>query len=300
MSHDSPVVNRDDDVGRRRIETGGELRLVDVAINERVSGRHGNLVRRDPINERSDRLSLQWFHAKHEVSVTTKFEITLCQSDAVTLTTTLFDMDGLLLDSEILWHQAELEILGRLGVPLIEHGTRSTKGMFVAEVVDFWYAQFPWTQPERSVVVTQVLKRVGDLVESQGQLMPGAIRALDLTQARGPLGLASSTPVALIERCLAHFGLRDRFVVVTSAADELYGKPHPAVFLTAAQRLGVLPDQCVVFEDSSAGVLAAKAARMTCVAVPVEDERSLPAFALADLVLHSLDDLEPTWLDERF
>ena len=224
----------------------------------------------------------------------------MCEILSMHLTTTLFDMDGLLIDSEILWHQAELEILGALGVPLDRDGTRVTKGMFVSEVVAHWYRIAPWSAPSQTEVVAQVLDRVGELVETVGQLMPGAVRAIELSAERGAVGLASSTPVALIERSLEHFGLLDRFAVVASAADEQYGKPNPAVFLTAAQRLGADPAACLVYEDSAAGVLAAKAARMQCVAVPVKEERAQSAFAIADLVLTSLDELDVSWLDERF
>ena len=217
----------------------------------------------------------------------------------MTFEATLFDMDGLLIDSEILWHKAELEIFGALGVPMSSDG-RSTKGLFVDEVVDYWYARFPWTGPSPREVSDALLARVGDLVESEGRLMPGAVRALDLANAHGPVALASSTPVALIERCLNHFDLADRFVSIHSAQFEPYGKPHPGVFLSAATSLGVKPTRCLVFEDSSAGVLAAKAASMFVIAVPTVDDRDDPVFALADLVLSSLDELSATWLDERF
>jgi HAD superfamily hydrolase (TIGR01509 family) len=216
------------------------------------------------------------------------------------LSATLFDMDGLLIDSEILWQKAELEILGGLGVPIAQHATRATKGMFVAEVVRYWHAVSPWSSPSQSDVVDHILQRVGDLVESEGRLLDGALRAIDLMSERGRVALASSTPTALIERSLDHFSLRHRFELVASAADEQYGKPHPAVFLTAAARLGVEATSCLVFEDSGAGVLAAKAARMSCVAVPVIEERNQPVFAIADLVLDSLSDLSTEWLDERF
>ena len=218
----------------------------------------------------------------------------------MSLSATLFDMDGLLIDSEILWHEAELEILGNLGVPVASHETRATKGMFVAEVVSYWHGVAPWEFPSRDVVVEQILQRVGDLVESKGRLMDGAVRAIDLTSERGRVALASSTPTSLIERCLNHFDLRQRFELIASAADELYGKPHPAVFLTAASRLGVSATSCLVLEDSAAGVLAAKAARMCCIAVPVAEELSLAAFGIADLCLESLSDLTDTWLDQRF
>lgn len=209
-------------------------------------------------------------------------------------------MDGLLIDSEILWHKAEVEIFGALGVPITNDEDRSTKGMFVAEVVDYWFTRFPWNGPSKEHVVNDLLSRVGDLVETQGRLLPGAVRALDLAGQRGPIALASSTPMALINRCLDHFNLASRFAKVCSAEFEPYGKPHPGVFLSAASALAVDPRQCLVFEDSSAGVLAAKAARMAVVAVPVHQDRQLPAFSLADLVLASLEDLEPQWLDERF
>jgi len=216
------------------------------------------------------------------------------------LTATLFDMDGLLLDSEILWHKAELKILGDLGVPMPHGEVRLTKGMFVSEVVDYWFAQHPWGSPSRPEVVEMILQAVGDLVESEGVMMPGALRAIELASERGPIAVASSTPLPLIMRCLQNFNLVNLFQSIHSADIEPYGKPHPGVFLTAAKALGAKPTSCLVFEDSAAGVLAAKAGRMTCVAVPVADELRMPAFQIADLVLNSLDELTPEWLDERF
>ena len=218
----------------------------------------------------------------------------------MTLRATLFDMDGLLIDSEILWHRAEVEIFGRLGVPITEAEDRSTKGMFVVEVVGYWYERYPWSGTSRERVVEQLLERVGELVEQEGRLLPGALRAIDLASERGPLALASSTPLALIRRCLDHFELRERFASLHSADIEPYGKPHPGVFLSAASALGVSPLECLVFEDSPAGVLAAKAGRMKVVAVPALEDRHHAAFSLADLVLESLDDLEVPWLDEQF
>jgi HAD superfamily hydrolase (TIGR01509 family) len=209
----------------------------------------------------------------------------------VTLEATLFDMDGLLIDSEILWHKAEVEIFSQLDVPMTSTDERSTKGVFVNEVVTYWYDRHPWSTPSPDEVVRMLLDRVGELVESEGRMMPGAVHALDL---------ASATPLALIERCLEHFALRDRFVSLHSAQFEPFGKPHPGVFLTAAASLGVAPSRCLVFEDSSAGVLAAKAASMTVVAVPTPEDRERPEFLLADLVLGSLEQLSSSWMDDAF
>ena len=218
----------------------------------------------------------------------------------MTLRATLFDMDGLLIDSEILWHKAELEIFGDLGVPISDTGDRSTKGMFVGEVVDFWFERSAWAGPSRDEVVSMLLARVGDLVESEGRMLPGAQYAIDLCAKRGPLGLASSTPLQLIYRCLDHFGLRDYFQTVQSAEFEPFGKPHPGVFLSAAASLDVAAADCLVIEDSAAGVMAGVAAHMTVVAVPTPEDAGQPAFARADLVLRSLDELTSAWMNERF
>lgn len=212
----------------------------------------------------------------------------------------IFDMDGLLVDSEILWHRAELEILVPLGAPIDANATRATKGMFVREVVAHYHGLVPWSAPSIDEVVDLVLDRVGALVEEVGRLLPGARRALSLCTALGPIALASSTPTRLIDRTLRHFGLDASFEVVHSAEDEPFGKPHPGVFLTTAAMLGVSPSECLVFEDSAAGVAAASAAEMGCVAVPAADERGRAAFDRATLVLDSLADLDEAWLNARF
>lgn len=215
------------------------------------------------------------------------------------LEASIFDMDGLLVDSEVLWHDAELEVFGALGVDVDSAG-RSTKGMYVEEVVAYWHGVRPWAGPTQSDVVASLLRGVGERVRARGRLLPGAERALDLARERGSVGLASSTPMPLILEILDHFSLRDRFDVVRSADVEPYGKPHPAVFLSAATDLGVDPRRCLVFEDSAAGVLAARAARMSVIAVPDPADKTRPEFALADVVLGSLEELASDWLDDHF
>ena len=216
------------------------------------------------------------------------------------LQASIFDMDGLLIDSEVLWHEAELEILGdRLGVPLEKAGFRTTKGMFVHEVTEHWYTLYPWPGPSPAEVAVSVVDRVIDLIQTKGSLKPGALGAVDLCAGRGwPLAVASSSEYRLIDAALEHFGLRDRFALIHSAEDEEYGKPHPAVFLTAASKLGAPPKRCLVWEDAPAGVVAAKAASMACIAVPESGEGHDPAFGLADLVVDSLDQVDAATLDE--
>jgi sugar-phosphatase len=201
----------------------------------------------------------------------------------------IFDMDGLLIDSEILWHEAEIDILGGLGVPLEPDGCRSTKGMFVGEVTEYWHGRYHWAGPTPAEVAVTIVDRVIALLLAKGELKAGAEQAIALCADRGlPLAVASSSQYRLIETALAHFDLRRHFAVIHSAEDEEYGKPHPAVFLTAAAKLGVAPRRCLVWEDAPAGVLAAKAASMACIAVPEQGEGHHPAFGLADDVLDSL------------
>ena len=123
--------------------------------------------------------------------------------------------------------------------------------------------------------------------------MPGALQAVESMRRRtGRLALASSSPMMLIDAVLDTLGVRGAFDVVHSAESEAYGKPHPAVFLSAARRLDVPPTECVALEDSLAGVLSARAARMACIAVPEAAQRHDPRFSIADRVLDSLLDLE--------
>jgi beta-phosphoglucomutase-like phosphatase (HAD superfamily) len=210
----------------------------------------------------------------------------------------IFDMDGLLIDSEILWHKAEIEIFGDLGVPLVTDSCRSTKGMFVGEVTEYWYGHYGWSGPTPAEVAVTIVDRVIELLLAQGELKPGAEHAIALCAGRGwPLAVASSSQYRLIEVALEHFGLRHHFELIHSAEDEAYGKPHPAVFITAAQKLGVAPRSCLVWEDAPAGVLAAKSASMACIAVPEAGEEGQPAFGLADAVVASLLDIDDARLD---
>jgi mannitol-1-/sugar-/sorbitol-6-/2-deoxyglucose-6-phosphatase len=224
--------------------------------------------------------------------------LTASSAAPVGFAASIFDMDGLLLDSEILWHEAEIEILGDLGVPLSGDGCRSTKGMFVGEVTEYWHARYPWTGPTPADVAVAIVDRVIALMLAKGELKPGAEHAIALCIERNlPVAVASSSQYRLIDTALAHFGLRHHFTLVHSAEDEEWGKPHPAVFLTAAAKLGAAPRRCLVWEDAPAGVLAAKAASMVCVAVPEHGEEHHPAFALADLVLGSLLEMDEVRFD---
>ena len=206
----------------------------------------------------------------------------------------LFDLDGLLVDSEPLWHEAEIRVLGSYGVPLTVEMCRETKGRYVSEAVKHWHDRYPWDPPNFDKVISEILEALDELVSTRLELKPGVEHAIAECTERGlRLAVASSSPLRIILAALARFGLHRTFEAACSAEHEAAGKPDPAVFLTAASRLGVESYECVVFEDSLAGIRAAKIAGMLCVAVPevrsVSDEAGL---AVADVVLHSLEDLD--------
>jgi len=205
----------------------------------------------------------------------------------------IFDMDGLLVDSEPLWQEAGLEVFGALGVPITREAFIETRGMRADEVVALWFRRHPWQGPAEREVHARLLETVAALVRTRGRAMPGALEAIASMRRRtGRLGLASSSPAMVIDAVLETLGVRDTFDTVHSAEHEAYGKPHPAVFLSAAGLLGVPPTDCVVLEDSLAGVVSAKAARMACIAVPEDAQAADPRFSIADRVLGSLLELE--------
>ncbi|EOC0263792.1 hexitol phosphatase HxpB [Cronobacter dublinensis] len=207
----------------------------------------------------------------------------------------IFDMDGLLIDSEPLWDQAELEVMATLGVDTSRrHELPDTLGLRIDLVVELWFAQQPWNGPSVAEVTQRIITRAMTLVEEKRPLLPGVADAIALCKAQGlKVGLASASPLHMLERVLTLFGLRESFDALASAEHQPYSKPHPQVYLDAAAKLGVDPLCCVTLEDSVNGMVASKAARMRSIVVPAEENRSDARWALANVRLHSLTELEP-------
>jgi HAD superfamily hydrolase (TIGR01509 family) len=204
----------------------------------------------------------------------------------------IFDMDGVLIDSEPFWHEAEMAAFALAGLRLTRDDCLRTTGLRVDAVVDHWFSRAPWTAPSPREVEAAIVRRVIELVGERGALKPGVHQALAFAERAGlRTALASSSPSAIIAAVLEKFALRPRFEVVHSAEGEPHGKPHPGVYLHTAEKLGVRPEECAAVEDSPNGVLAAKAARMTCVAIPEPALRGHRFFAIADAVIESLDGL---------
>ncbi|MEY6763074.1 hexitol phosphatase HxpB [Kluyvera ascorbata] len=205
----------------------------------------------------------------------------------------IFDMDGLLIDSEPLWDRGEHEVLSELGVDFTRrHELPDTRGLRIDLVVDLWFGQQPWTGPDRATVVERIISRVISLVEETRPLLPGVHEAVALCKAQGlKVGLASASPLYMLEKVLTMFDLRDQFDALASADKLDYSKPHPQVYLNCAAQLGISPLNCVALEDSVNGMIASKAARMRSIVVPAAESQLDPRFSLADIKLSSLESL---------
>lgn len=205
----------------------------------------------------------------------------------------IFDMDGLLLDSEVYWERARRGYAATHGCDWTKQDELAVKGMNSPE----WAAEIRHhCGPDMPVdtIIHGVTARMRHLYAAQLPLLPGARRAVDSLAPTYPLGVASSSPRTLIEDVLRDAGLRGAFEVIVSSDEVSAGKPAPAVFLATAERMRCAPDQIAVFEDSSAGILAAHRAGMHVIAVPNRHyPPSAEALSLADLVLPSLEAFTP-------
>jgi sugar-phosphatase len=181
----------------------------------------------------------------------------------------LFDMDGLLIDSEPYWKRAEREAFAEVGIEITEAMAMISASMSPAEVAAHWFRHKPWEGRAQADLVEAVVSRVAAHVSSHGTARAGVREALSHCATMGwKAALVSNSPLALCRHTTRTLGIADAFCAMFSAEQVERGKPEPDVYLHAARNLGVEPARCLVFEDSVGGVQAAVRAGMTVVAVP--------------------------------
>ena len=203
----------------------------------------------------------------------------------------VFDLDGVLLDSERLWDQARREVAARHHGRWRDESTAAMQGMSSAE----------WSRYMRDALAVDLMPEqisdlvVADLLERYRHglpLIPGAVQAVRRVAARWPVALASSANRVVIDTVLVVAGLSEEFTASVSSEEVPRGKPEPDVYLEAARRLGKPPAACAAVEDSASGIRSAIAAGMQVVAVP---NRDYPPpgdiLASAQVVLDSLPEL---------
>ena len=205
------------------------------------------------------------------------------------LNTVIFDIDGLLVDSEPLWNEAASEVFKLYGVGLTEEQYKTTTGLRTKEFIQWWFSHYHIGNEEYTRAEKKIIELVLDKIAHKGKIMPGVPYIFDFFyQKQFKIGLATSSPPALIELVVGMTGISNYLHATSSAEDLLFGKPHPQVYLNCATLLNSAPVECICFEDSYNGMIAAKAARMKCVVVPHASQTKDARWGAADLKLSSL------------
>jgi sugar-phosphatase len=201
----------------------------------------------------------------------------------------IFDMDGVLIDSEHLWRKAMIKGFAEFGMPVTEDECRSTMGMRFKEVILLWQKHFKKWEISPEEIDARVTFLLIELIRSEGVFIPGIPEIIEICEKKNlKMGLATSSSEKLMKEVLKKLGLEKRLHVTTSAERMKHGKPHPEVFLICAEQLGVAPVNCLVIEDSLNGVIAAKAAQMKVIAVPDDEHTAMQQFALADYKVNKM------------
>lgn len=212
----------------------------------------------------------------------------------------IFDLDGVILDTEELWNEVRESLARERGGRWSEQAQADMMGMSSVEWSGYMHDVVGLSEPPEEIsreVVRGMLERYSQRLP----IIDGAVDAVQRMAARSPLGLASSSNRELIDRALEVSGLAPYFRVTVSSEEVERGKPAPDVYLEAARRLEVEPVRAAAIEDSASGIRSAHAAGMYVVAIP---NRAFPppddALALANVVLDSIRELAPeTLLDAR-
>lgn len=209
----------------------------------------------------------------------------------------VFDMDGVLIDTEPVWRRVERDVFARVGVELTEEQLRETWGLRIEDLVEHWYRARGWKDVRPRAVEHEIVREMAEHVRAAGEPLPGAVEAVRMAHDAGlRVGIASSSSRPIIDAVVARLDIGDVVDGTFTADDEARGKPDPAVYLTAARKLGVEPEECMAVEDSPFGVVSAKRAGMLCVAVRTEAVDAAVIEADSDLLIHSLRELTPDLL----
>jgi HAD superfamily hydrolase (TIGR01509 family) len=209
----------------------------------------------------------------------------------------IFDLDGVLLDSEQIWDAAREEVARERGGRWSERAQRDMMGMSSREWSRYMHDVVGLSEsPEE--INAEVVRRLEARYRDQLPLLPGSREAVERLARPWPLGLASSSNRELIDLALELMGVRQLFRATVSSEEVARGKPAPDVYLEAASRLRVEPTHAAAIEDSHNGILAAKAAGMRVLAIP---NRQFPpdeeALEQADVVLEKLEELAPEMIE---
>jgi sugar-phosphatase len=203
----------------------------------------------------------------------------------------IFDMDGVIIDSEKHWKQAEYEVFTSLGVIVTDFDSEMTKSMTTSEVTKFWYAKYPWENKDLKEVEQMVISRVIEFIETENCQIIGVKPFIEkLKTKKYKIGLATNSPDRIMHVVLNKLNMLHLFDSVVSAESEKSGKPDPAIYFKSAQELNTKPEDCIAIEDSYTGMLAAKNAGMTVIAFTNGNKEI--DFEIADYTIDSFENNE--------
>lgn len=204
----------------------------------------------------------------------------------------IFDMDGVIIDSEPLWRRAMIKGFNQFGMPVSEDECRQTMGRRINEVVDHWVNYHSVTKYSSAEIELAIMDNLLELIESEGKAITGVLDLFTFCKERKlKIGLATSSSERLMNAVLHKLQLQNVFDSTVSAEHLKYGKPHPEVFLICADNLAIHPSECMVIEDSVNGGIAAKAAQMQLVIVPDPGTKNPEKFVIADHTLPNMKDV---------
>ena len=216
------------------------------------------------------------------------------------LDTVIFDMDGVLINSEPFWKEVEIKIFASVGIDFVAVGGEKTVGLRIDEVVDYWHGLYPWEEKSKADVVAEIMDEMTNVILSKGEEMKGVIELLEYLKTEGfKIGLATSSYEVLLKATLKVLEIEKYFDVTNSAQGLTYGKPHPEIYIKTAADLNTVPEKCLVIEDSLNGVIAGKAAKMKVIAVPDGTHEYNPKIALADKVCKDLTEVLSLFKEEK-
>ncbi len=204
----------------------------------------------------------------------------------------IFDMDGVIIDSEPLWRRAMILSFVEIGIPFSDEHCRITTGLRFKEVAEFWFKKHGITHISIDEFDEFVINRLCELIKTEGKTMKGVLEALDFLKRKNlKIGIGTSSNTKLMNTVVDVLNIRHYFNELCSAEHMPYGKPHPMVYLTCAEKLGINPLNCLVIEDSVNGIIAGKSAQMKVVAIPEDINKNNPKFSIADYNIDSLLEL---------
>jgi HAD superfamily hydrolase (TIGR01509 family) len=200
----------------------------------------------------------------------------------------VFDMDGLLLETEVLWQRAEGRLFERHGADFTFEDKLTVMGTSAAFTGEFFAGRLGYPADRAASLIREVSDLMLEELQAQVDARPGAVELVKRLRGRVPLGLASNSPRFLVDAALRSAGFSETFDAIVCSDDVLRPKPAPDLYLLACERLGVPPADALALEDTASGIAAAKAAGMACIAVPQFAETDVSA---ADRVIDSLKEL---------